>query len=108
MPVEGIPYTPHALIHTGHRLPRPLQLLTTRTLQQLRLFQDFAWLHAPHTDGPLLAIDVRAANDGVAARTRRDGDFDAGVLAGEGRQGGGEEGVHAFAAAGPVAVVEVE
>lgn len=92
MTMEGIPYTPHALIHARDRLPRPLQLLTTRALQQLRLLQDFAWLQIPHTDSALLAVDVGAADDGVAARTRRDGDFDAGVLAGEGGEGGGEKG----------------
>lgn len=131
MSMEGIPYTPHTLIHARDRLPRPLQLLTTRALQQLGLLQDLAWLHVSHTDSALLAVDVGAADDGVAARTRRDGDFDAGVLAGEGGEGGGEEGavvsscqseewrdgrleegalhlLHAFAAAGPVAVVEVE
>ena len=42
------------------------------------------------------------------AWSRRDGDFDAGVGGGEGAEVGAEEVVHAAAAAGPVAVVEVE
>ena len=40
----------------------------------------------------MAAVDVGAAEDGVAAGTGRDGELDAGVAEGEGGEGFGEEG----------------
>jgi len=47
--------------------------------------------HIPYTNGLLAAINKMAPDDGVFARARGDGDFDAWVLAGEEREFGLEE-----------------
>ena len=89
------PHPPDTLIQTRHHPPpRPILLpllLPTSTLQPLRLLKHLMRRHVLHTNRALVAVHVRAADDGVVAGTGRDGDFDLGVLFGEERELGLEE-----------------
>jgi len=89
--MKRIPNTPHTLIRTLHRLRDPLQPLPARIPQQQHFFQNLIRLQISHADGFLAAVDVLASDYGVAAWSGGDGDFDLGVLAGEGLEVGFEE-----------------
>lgn len=125
--MERTPHASDALVQTPHRLRDLLQLLSIRIAQQQRLVQNLIRVHVSHTDGLFAAIDVLAFDDGVFVRTRRYGDFDAGVFFRKCREfgleevavnsvldmsdssGDDQEGVlHATTAAGPVAIVKVQ
>ena len=99
-PMIRTPHPPNTLIQTRHHpAPRPILLpllLAAGTLQPLRLLEHLMRRHILHTNRALVAIHVRAADDGVVAGAWRDGDFDLGVLFGE----GGELSLQEFAADG--------
>lgn len=83
--MERTPNTPNTLLLALNPLAphNPLQLLPIRLLQQHALLQYLARFQVAHADGFLPAVDVGARDDWVLARSRRDGDFDAWIFAGE-------------------------
>ena len=129
--MEWTPNTPHTIVPTLHHPPARsvtlLQLLSTRISQQCRFLNDLQWCEVAYANSLLPPVHILAADNGMFAGSRRDGDFDARVLLGEARELGTEEraGVavsvavvesegeienvlHASTTARPVAVVEVE
>lgn len=128
--MKRIPHAPHTLIATLHGPGDLLELLPARAAQQQRFVENLAGFQVAHAYRFFFPVDVPPAQNGVLARSRRDADFDLGVGAREGGEVGFEEGavrvivvrlgiwclgglglqvlLHSFAAAGPVAVVEVE
>ena len=78
------PNPPDTLIRTPHRLNNPLQLLSTRISQQLRLLQDLLSRKIPHANSFFSTVDVVALYYRVFARPGGDGDFDLRIRAGEG------------------------
>jgi hypothetical protein len=81
--VERTPNTSHTLVQTLDLLRLPLQLLAARVAQQQGLLQNLVGLHVAHADRFLLSADVLALENGVAAGSGRDCDFDLRVGAGE-------------------------
>lgn len=104
--MERIPNTPHTLVQTRHRLAQLPVLLACTIPQYLRLFPHAFVLQVPHAYRALGAVDVFGDDDGVPPWPWADGDFDLWVVAGEGRERGFEERVHADRGAPAVAVVE--
>jgi hypothetical protein len=90
--MERTPNTSHTLIQTLNRLRDPLQRLSARVAKQQGFLQNLVGLHVAHANGFLFAADVFAFEDGVAAGSGRDCDFDLGVVAGESLELGFEEG----------------
>jgi hypothetical protein len=82
--VERIPDTSDTLVDTLDGLCDLFQLVAAGVAQELGLLHDLLFLQAADADGLFTAVDVCALDDGVFARTRRDGDFDLGVCAGKG------------------------
>ena len=81
--MERTPDTSHTLVQTLNLLGLPLELLAARIAQQQGLLQDLVGLHVSHADGFLFSTDVFAFEDGVAAGSGRDCDFDLRICAGE-------------------------
>ena len=81
--MEWIPDSSDTLVHALHRSRDLLQLLSTRVSEQQGLFQDLIRLQISYANGLFAAINVLASYYRVATWSRRDGDFDLGVLAGE-------------------------
>jgi hypothetical protein len=74
--VERIPNTPHALIHTRHRLARLPVLLACVIPQKLGLFPHTVELQVLHTQCPCGSVHVMCGDDGVSPWPWADGDFD--------------------------------
>lgn len=108
-PVEWIPDAPHALIDTRHRPSiQLLILLSIRVPQQFRFVSHSLVLQILHAYRPLGTVDVMCDDDRVFLWPWRDGELDLGVALRENGKRRLDEGVHAFRAAPPVAVVKVE
>ena len=88
------PNASHAGLLARHGLVGALQLLSARVPQQLDLLQDLVGRQVPDANGLRPAVDVVAGDDGVLARSGRDGELDLGVGGGE----LGEEGLDEAAA----------
>lgn len=84
--VVRTPDTSHTLVDTLHRLRNPLQLLSTRIAQQLRLLQYLTRLKFPHADRFMASVDVVACYHRVFVRSGRDGDLDLWVGGSEARK----------------------
>jgi hypothetical protein len=89
--VERTPDTSHTLVQTLNLLRLPLELLAACIAQQQGLLQNLVGLHVAHADRLLFSADVFALEDGVAAGSGRDRDFDLRVGAGEVFEVGFEE-----------------
>jgi hypothetical protein len=90
--MERTPNTSHTLVQTLNRLRDPLERLSARVAKQQGFLQDLVGLHVAHTDRFLFAADVFAFEDGVAAGSGGDCDFDLRVVAGKSLELGFEEG----------------
>jgi hypothetical protein len=106
--MKRVPNAPYTLIPTLHHPPNLPILLASSISQQPRLIPHALTLQILHASRLRFAVEISRDDDGVAPWPWRDGYFDLGVGAGEGGEGGLEEGVHAPAGAPPVAVVEGE
>lgn len=82
--MERIPDTSYTLVHTLDGLCDLSQLFAASITQELGLLHNLFLLQAAYANGLFAAVDICALDDGVFARTRRDGDFDLGVGAGKG------------------------
>jgi hypothetical protein len=106
--MERVPNTPHALIHTRHRLARLSVLLARVIPQELGLLPHTVELHVLHAQRPCGSVHVVCGDDGVSPGPWADCDFDLRAVLRERGQRRLYEGVHASRRAPPVAVVEAE
>jgi len=81
--MERTPNTSHTLVQTLNLLGLPLELFAARVAQQQGLLHNLVGLHVAHANGLFLSADVFALEDGVAAGSGRDCDFDLRVGTGE-------------------------
>ena len=90
--MKRIPNPTHTLIRALDGAIDALDFIPASITQQQSLLENLIGLQVAHADVALAAIDVTAADYRVFARSRGDGDFDAGVFLGEGGEMGLEEG----------------
>lgn len=81
--MERVPDTSYTLVDGLDGLCDLSQLVAAGIAQQLGLLHNLLLLEVAHTDGLFAAVDICTLDDGVFARTGRDGDFDLRVCAGE-------------------------
>lgn len=80
--MQRAPNAPHTLLaarnHDAGPSPPP-KLLARRVSEQDGFLEDLFSTQIPDANDLLSSIDVRPTNDGMGRRSRRDGDFDAGI-----------------------------
>lgn len=103
-----IPDASYTLVQALNWLLQLRRLLASACTEQLRLLQHLTLVQIPHANRLLLAIYVVTPDDRMFLGPWGDSDLDCRIAFSELCEVVLEEGVHAFGAAGPVAVVKID